>query len=143
MLAFQSIRMGRTTKIMSVRVLKAAMKSTLAWVHVPKCQLVHTLLVGYKKVKLDRSALIGQLLHYIVVQVWSTAKEDIKEGGGWREDAGSDGNVYDDEVPALNDDACKKDAEWDLEDHHRQDVAGFAGHGPLQYLARVSRSWVT
>jgi hypothetical protein len=71
-------------------------------------QLVHTLLVGDEKVKLDRSALIGQLLHYIVVQIWPTAKEDIKEGGGRREDAGSNGNVYDDEVPALDDNTCKK-----------------------------------
>jgi hypothetical protein len=76
-------------------------------------------------------ASIGQLLHYIVIQIRPASEEDIEEGDGGREYTDSNSNVYEDEMPTPDNYTCEEDAERDFEDHHCQNVAGFASHGPL------------
>jgi hypothetical protein len=53
----------------------------------------------------------GQLLECIVVQIRPTSEKDVEERAGGREDADTDGNVYEVEMPPPDDDACEEDAE--------------------------------
>jgi hypothetical protein len=111
MLAFQRIEIGRIINRMSVTVLKPALKVDISFIIHPSSYFLRTLLICHEKIQVMRCASAGQLLDCIVVQVRSTSEEDVEESGGGREDADTDGNVYEYEMPTPDNNACEEDAE--------------------------------
>ena len=111
MLAFQRIKTGRMINKMSVTVLKPAYEVDVSFSIHFSSYVLRTLLICHEKIQVMRCASAGQLLHSVVVQIRSTSKKDVEERCGGREDADTDGDVNEDEMPTPDDNAREEDAE--------------------------------
>lgn len=133
MLAFQRTKRGIATNTRSVRVLKAALKTTLATALT--CHrhgdTKHTLLVGHEQVEVARCAIVNQLLYGIFVQVRSTPEEAVENCRNGRDHADGERDIDEDEMPSPDNDPGEKDGKGQLDGQHRQDVAAFADDDPL------------
>ena len=67
----------------------------------------------------------------VLIKIRTASKQAVEEARSRGNDVENDGDPDDPEVPRLDDDTSKEDAEGDLEDHDGAQVCGLTNNGPL------------
>lgn len=67
----------------------------------------------------------------VVVKIRTASEKDVEEGEYGRDDVDGHSDINGPELPLLDHDACKEDAQRDLECHDRYEISGLADDGPL------------